>query len=127
MRYNKKNHHSKGEEKMGSRKNYDEEYKAQAVKLANEKGGRKAAEELGISSKTLYGWMSKETNGRVTTAAAKRNGEIDQSLAEENIQLRKQLREQEKEIRRLNELNEFLGEASAFFAASRLKSGKTNE
>ena len=29
---------------MGSRKNYDEEYKAQAVKLANEKGGRKAAE-----------------------------------------------------------------------------------
>ena len=40
---------------MGSRKNYDEEYKAQAVKLANEKGGRKAAEELGISSKTLSG------------------------------------------------------------------------
>ena len=112
---------------MVNRKNYDEEYKAQAVKLANEKGGRKAAEELGISSKTLYGWMSKATNGRVTTAAAKRNGEIDQSLAEENIQLRKQLREQEREIRRLNELNEFLGEASAFFAASRLKSGKTNE
>ena len=107
---------------MGSRKNYDEEYKAQAVKLANEKGGRKAAEEFGISSKTLYGWMSKATNGRVTTAAAKRNGEIDKSLAEE-----KQLREQEKEIRRLNELNEFLEEASAFFAASRLKSGKTNE
>ena len=50
---------------MGSRKNYDEEYKAQAVKLAREKGGRKAAEELGISSKTLYGWMSKATNGRV--------------------------------------------------------------
>ena len=112
---------------MGSRKNYDEEYKAQAVKLANEKGGRKAAEELGISSNSLYGWMSKATNGRVTAAAAKRNGEIDQSLVKENIQLRKQLREQEKEIRRLNELNEFLGEASAFFAASRLKSGKTNE
>ena len=63
----------------------------------------------------------------MTASAAKRNGEIDQSLAEENIQLRKQLREQEKEIRRLNELNEFLGEANAFFAASRLKSGKTNE
>lgn len=112
---------------MVNRKNYDEEYKAQAVKLAREKGGRKAAEELGISSKTLYGWMSKANSGGVTAAAAKRNGEIDQSLAEENIQLRKQLREQEKEIRRLNELNEFLGEASAFFAASRLKSGKTNE
>ena len=39
---------------MVSRKNYDEEYKVQAVKLASEKGGQKAAEELGISSKTLY-------------------------------------------------------------------------
>ena len=47
---------------MVNRKNYDEEYKAQAVKLAREKGGRKAAEELGISSKTLYGWMSKANN-----------------------------------------------------------------
>ena len=126
MRYNK-NTTSKGEEKMVNRKNYDEEYKAQAVKLAKEKGGRKAAEELGISSKTLYGWMSKANNGGLTAVAVKRNGEIDQSLVEENIQLRKQLREQEKEIRRLNELNEFLEEASAFFAASRRKSGKPNE
>ena len=107
---------------MGSR-NYDEEYKAQAVKFAKEKGCRQAAEELGISSKTLYGWMSKANNGGVTATASKRNGEIDQSLVEENIQLR----EQEKEIRRLNELNEFLEEASAFFAASRRKSGKPNE
>ena len=49
------------------------------------------------------------------------------NLAEENAQLRKQLKEQEKEIKRLNELNEFLEEASAFFAASRRKSGKPNE
>ena len=48
-------------------------------------------------------------------------------LAEENAQLRKQLKEQEKEIKRLNELNEFLEEASAFFAASRRRSGKPNE
>ena len=112
---------------MVNSRNYDEEYKVQAVKLAKEKSCRQAAEELGISSKTLYGWMSKANNGGVTATAAKRNGEIDQSLVEENIQLRKQLREQEKEIRRLNELNEFLEEASAFFAASRRKSGKPNE
>ena len=85
---------------MVSRKNYDEEYKVQAVKLAREKGGQKAAEELGISSKTLYGWMSKATNGRVTTAAAKRNGEIDQSLVEGNIQLRKLLMAIKKYIER---------------------------
>ena len=52
---------------MVSRKNYDEEYKAQAVKLAREKGGRKAAEEPGISSKTLYGWMSKANSGIALT------------------------------------------------------------
>lgn len=37
------------------------------------------------------------------------------------------LKEQEKEINRLNELNEFLEEASAFFAASRRRSEKPNE
>ena len=42
-------------------------------------------------------------------------------------QLRQQIREQEKEIRRLKKENEFLEEASAFFAASRLKSAKTKE
>ena len=41
--------------------------------------------------------------------------------------LRKKVREQEKEIKRIKEENEFLEEASAFFAASRLKSPKTKE
>ena len=47
------------------------------------------------------------------------NGEI--------IQLRQQVKVQEKEIRRLKKENDFLEEASAFFAASRLKSAKTKE
>ena len=41
--------------------------------------------------------------------------------------LRKRVKEQDKEIRRLKEENEFLEEASAFFAASRRKSAKTRE
>ena len=49
------------------------------------------------------------------------------SLAEELNVLRKQVKQQEKEIRRLKEENEFLAEASAFFAASRRKSTKNNE
>ena len=48
------------------------------------------------------------------------------TLNEELITLRKQVKDQDKEIRRLKEENEFLKEASAFFAASRLKSTKTN-
>ncbi len=43
------------------------------------------------------------------------------SLSEEIIILHKRVKEQEKEIRRLKEKNEFLEEASAFFAASRRK------
>ena len=49
------------------------------------------------------------------------------TLNEELIRLRQQMEEQEKEIRRLKKENDFWEEASAFFAASRLKSAKTNE
>ena len=44
------------------------------------------------------------------------------SLAEELTMLRKRVKDQDEEIRRLEEENEFLEEASAFFAASRRKS-----
>ena len=46
------------------------------------------------------------------------------TLNEELITLRKQVKDQDKEIRHLKEENEFLEKASAFFAASRLKSAK---
>lgn len=49
------------------------------------------------------------------------------SLAQEITMLRKRVKEQVKEIRRRKEENEFLEEASAFFAASRRKSAKTRE
>ena len=49
------------------------------------------------------------------------------TLNEELIQLRQQVKVQEKEIRRLKKENDFLEEASAFFAASRLKSAKTKD
>ena len=46
---------------------------------------------------------------------------------EELLRLRQQVKELEKEIRLLKKENDFLEEASAFFAASRLKSAKTKE
>lgn len=36
---------------------YDYEYKVQAVKLAKEIGGAKAAKELGIPEGTIHTWM----------------------------------------------------------------------
>ena len=49
------------------------------------------------------------------------------SLAEELAMLRKKVKDQYKEIRRLKEENDFLEEASAFFAASRRKSARSKE
>lgn len=37
-----------------NQKSYDNEFKAQAVKLAQEIGGHKAAQELGIPKGTMY-------------------------------------------------------------------------
>ena len=40
---------------MGQVKQYDREYKEEALKLVEEKGCKNASEELGISYNTLYG------------------------------------------------------------------------
>lgn len=49
------------------------------------------------------------------------------SLNEEHLHLRQQIKVLEKENRRLRNKNEFWEEASAFFAAIRLKPAKTKE
>ena len=103
---------------------YDMEYKAQAVKLAQEIGGHKAAKELGVPDGTIYCWIKAFKEGRLHVASAVHTPDNALSLNEELIELRKRIREQEKEIQRLKEENEFLEEASAFFAASRRKSAK---
>ena len=108
-------------------RNYDMEYKIQAVKLAKEIGGAKAAAELGIPENTLYAWMKAAREGRLDTGHGSHTPQTAMNLAEELALLRRQVKEQEKEIRRLKEENEFLEEASAFFAASRRKSAKGRE
>ena len=106
---------------------YDMEYKAQAVKLAQEIGGHKAAKELGVPDGTIYCWIKAFKEGRLHVASAVHTPDDALSLNEELIELRKRIREQEKEIQRLKEENEFLEEASAFFAASRRKSAKNRD
>ncbi len=63
--------------------------------------------------------------GYLDAGAGTRTPESALSLAEEIATLRKQVKAQEKEIWQLREINEFLEEASAFFAASRQKSTKS--
>lgn len=112
---------------MATPKHYDMDFKIQAVKLAKEIGGRKAASELNISPNTLYGWMRSEREGDIDLGPGSRTPENAMSLAEEIQQLRMANKKLEKENRRLKEENEFLEEASAFFAASRQKSKRTRD
>ena len=112
---------------MGKNKTYDEEYKIQAVKLGLEIGAAKAVRELGISSNTLYTWIHRYRQGDFNPGAGTQTPQNAMTLCEEVQPLRKQMKEQPKEIKRLREENEFLEEASAFFAASRRKSARTKE
>ena len=109
---------------MRQARSYDKEYKEQAVKLAKVSGTKKAAAELGIPVNTLSGWVHKAKKAKLDVGMGEQTPESALTLVAENEELRRQLKEQAKEIKRLNELNEFLEEASAFFAASRRKSEK---
>ena len=111
---------------MSEQRKYDKEYKVEAVKLANRIGSGKAAEELGIPKGTLYGWMVRAKKCYIDLGKGSQTPEGAMSLVEELNALRKKNKELEKENKRLQEENEILAEATAFFAASRRKSGKTN-
>ena len=107
---------------MSQNKQYDLAYKIQAVKLAGEIGSAKAADELGISHNTMYGWMRAVREGRLDVGKGAHTPQNALTLNEELIRLRQQIKAIEKENKRLKEENEILEEACAFFAASRRKS-----
>ena len=107
---------------------YDQEYKVQAVKLAEELGSAvKAANELGIPKDTLHGWIQAVRKGRLDIGAGAHKPQTAMTLNQEMIQLRAQMKALEKENAYLKKVNAFLEEASAFFAASRRKSPKTSD
>ena len=112
---------------MAENRQYDYEYKVQAVKLAKEIGQARAAKELGIPKNTMCGWIRANRLGNLNLGAGFQTPQSAMMLNEELILLCQQVKEQEKEIRRLKKENDFLEEASAFFAVSRLKSAKTKE
>ena len=100
---------------MGKQRAYNKEYKVQAAKLAHEIGSTKAANELGIPTNTLYGWMRAQRLGRLDLGAGTQTPQTAMSLADEVNILRQQVKNLTRENRRLKEENEFLEEASAFF------------
>ena len=95
-----------------NQKTYDNEFKAQAVKLAQEIGGHKAASELGIPKGTIYTWIKTFKEGRLSANEAVHTPNNALSLNDELIEFRKRVKEQDKGIRRLREEKEFLEEAN---------------
>ena len=69
----------------------------------------------------MYGWVRASRLGSPGLGAGSQTPQSAMTLNEELLQLRQQVKEQEKEIRRLKKENDFLEEASAFFAAGRLR------
>ena len=106
---------------MTKQKRYDLEYKIQAIKLAKEIGVNKAAKELGIAPSTLSTWNQLAKQGIINPGPGEQTPQSALSIVDELNSLRKQNKELSKEIKRIKEENEFLAEASAFFAASRRK------
>lgn len=73
---------------MSKKREYDEEYKVQAVKLAKNLGSAKtAAEELQIPVNTLYGWIQKVKTAELDIGCGERSPEEALSIAKENQQL----------------------------------------
>ncbi|MEG1497090.1 MAG: transposase [Clostridiales bacterium] len=70
-------------------KTYDQEFKSQAVKLAQEIGGHKAADELGIPSDTIYTWVKAFNEGRLDAKKAVHTPANVLSLNEDLIELKK--------------------------------------
>ena len=106
---------------------YDKEYKIQAVKLAKENNVSRAAKELMIPEGTIRTWVKNAEIGILYLEEKTHMASEARSVVEEIAELRKRIKEQDKEINRLKKENEFLEEASTFFAASRQKLAKTRE
>ena len=100
---------------------YTKEYKLESVKLAKEIGLEQAVKELDVPKGTLYGWLRLEQIGEIDIGKGSRSPGETLTLAEELQKCRKKINDLEKENARIKKENEFLEEASRFFAGSRKK------
>jgi len=85
-----------------ARARYPDEYKTEALRLAQSIGTTAAARELGIQTSQIYAWRNKERVQASTT-------EVENRLLAENAKLKRVVAEQKEEL-------SLLKKASAYFA-----------
>ena len=89
-------------------KHYSKEFKEEALKLSDEIGVKKAAQQLGIAYFTLADWRGIRRN----TPPAKTPSAEEQTI---------RVRELEREVSELRAANDILKDALGFFAQDRKK------
>lgn len=89
---------------------YSEEFKAEAIRLSDEIGNKKAAAQLGIPYFTLADWRNHSKHKPKV---------IHPEMSDEEIRARN--RQLERENAELREANEILKDALGFFAKDRKK------
>lgn len=89
-------------EQKTPRTRYSQQYKEEALALAERIGMSKAATQLGLKEAQLYAWRTKAKQLIDT-------GEREQQLADENVRLKRQLAEQAEELAMVKK-------AAAYFA-----------
>lgn len=104
-------------------RSYTAEYRANAVKLAEQMGASKAARELKIPVDTLYAWVSRAKNGDLPMSAMAPVPKNSLNLAERVRELERENKALRSENAQITRENQILEEAAAFFAARRKKSG----
>ena len=109
---------------MSTGKRYDNDYKIQAVKLAMEIGQTQAVKELGLSKSAITTWVRNARTGKLDMGDDSIAFTKPLSASERLVILERENKALKKEINELREKNEFLEEASAFFATSRQKYAK---
>src|SRR5512136_458759 len=87
-----------------SRKRHSQQYKAEALALAERVGVPTAAKQLGLHESQLYSW-------RVKSRLNQERSAVEGRLAVENARLKRQLAEQAEELA-------ILKKAAAYFAKS---------
>ncbi len=93
---------SKPKSRTTVRRRFSDEFKQEALALAERVGVSAAATDLGLSSSLLYGWRQK-------AQLVKARGQVDQEQAREIVRLKRQLAEQAEELA-------ILKKAAAYFA-----------
>ena len=96
-------------------KSYDKHFKEEALKLSDEIGAKKAADQLGIPYNTVTTWRGKRKKYGDQAFVGSGHKQLPASEQE------RRMLELEKEVKELQRANDILQEALGFFAARRKK------